>query len=81
MWKAYKPVLVEDANEFRAGVDHTLDEFASTMGYGAAQYAGYRVELMRINLHRDFPGLYDIFRRLDRRLCLLNNATVFEFVL
>lgn len=45
------------------------------------KYAGYGVELMRVNLHNDFPGLYAMFRRLDRRLCLLNNATVFEFVL
>ncbi len=55
---------------------------ANAAGYqlGRVRHAGFGVELTRIGLHSKVPLLYQFVRRLDRRICVLNNATVFEFL-
>ncbi|MCH7562957.1 MAG: hypothetical protein IH968_03935 [Gemmatimonadetes bacterium] len=55
---------------------------AQAAGYqlGRVRHAGFGVELNRIELHRFAPGPYRFLRELDKRICVFNNATVFEFL-
>jgi SAM-dependent methyltransferase len=47
---------------------------------GRIRHAGFGVELTRIYLDRMAPPLYAVLRSIDRRLHLLNNAVIFEFL-
>ena len=55
---------------------------AESAGYrlGRIRFAGFAFETTRIGLDRHAPRLYELLRRADRRLRVLNNVTVFEFL-
>ena len=55
---------------------------AESAGYrlGRVRFAGFGFEATRIGIDRHAPKLYELMRRLDRRVKLLNNVTVFEFL-
>lgn len=54
---------------------------ASRAGFrpGRTVYAGHAMELTRVGLHLANLRLFEVARRIDRRVHLLNNVTVFEF--
>ncbi len=43
------------------------------------RYAGFAMELTRIDLHNRAPRLFERIRRADRRWHVFNNVTLFEF--
>lgn len=47
---------------------------------GRVRYAGFAVELTRIDVHRRAPAVYRLVRRLDRRMRTFNIATVLELI-
>ena len=60
-----------------------LVALAESCGFtlGRVRYAGFAMELTRIDLHRRAPRLFERIRRADRRWRVFNNVTVFEFLL
>jgi SAM-dependent methyltransferase len=59
-----------------------LRDLARQAGFrvGRVRYAGYAVELTRIDVQRRAPALYRLARRVDRRMRTFNIATVLELI-
>ena len=59
-----------------------LRQLAGRSGLNTSRirFAGFAVELTRIDVHRRAPAVYRIARRLDRRMKIFNVATVLELI-